>query len=80
MKKKDKKPFFASFLEKQIEHPEGIQGGATTPKTDLITIPERDGVTSPSVDGPITLKYPSDSDDGTFDPVPPGDDPHTPAP
>ncbi|KPH11013.1 MULTISPECIES: microviridin/marinostatin family tricyclic proteinase inhibitor [Chryseobacterium] len=65
MKNKDskKKPFFASFLEKQLKEPQKVKGG-----TD-ITIPERDSVYSP---GPVTMKptdmaytqkYPSDGDD-----------------
>ncbi|PQA90599.1 serine endopeptidase [Chryseobacterium shigense] len=72
-KKNSKKPFFASFLEKQIKDPETIQGGAvTTPITDIVTLPARDIVTtSPLVDNAtlpvrdqvVTLKYPSDSDE-----------------
>ncbi|HBV16613.1 microviridin/marinostatin family tricyclic proteinase inhibitor [Chryseobacterium carnipullorum] len=72
-KKNSKKPFFASFLEKQIKDPEAIQGGAvTTPVTDLVTLPTRDTVsTSPLIDNAtlpvrdqvVTLKYPSDSDE-----------------
>ena len=78
MRKKEKKPFFASFLEKQLENPEGIQGGATKPMADIVTIPEKDSVTLPSVDGPVTLKYPSDSDEGGYDSLPPGTDPYAP--
>ncbi|CEJ71474.1 microviridin/marinostatin family tricyclic proteinase inhibitor [Chryseobacterium oranimense] len=72
-KKNSKKPFFASFLEKQISDPEKIQGGAvTTPTTDIVTIPERDNVTTspfldnattPLKDQVVTMKYPSDSDE-----------------
>ncbi|MDQ0782639.1 microviridin/marinostatin family tricyclic proteinase inhibitor [Chryseobacterium sp. W4I1] len=72
-KKNSKKPFFASFLEKQIQDPEAIQGGGiTTPTTDILTIPERDTVTtSPFLDNAtsvlkdqaVTMKYPSDSDE-----------------
>lgn len=66
-----KKPFFASFLEKQIQDPEKVQGGGTTPDTDVITSPVvdvitapiLDNATSPSKDHLITLKYPSDHDD-----------------
>ncbi len=72
-KKNSKKPFFASFLEKQISDPEKIQGGGiTTSTTDVITIPERDNVTTspfldnattPLKDQAVTMKYPSDSDE-----------------
>lgn len=69
MKNKDskKKPFFASFLEKQLQDPEKIKGG-----TD-VTIATQDGpitssktadvVTKPIYDMAHTLKYPSDGDD-----------------
>ncbi|WP_370896966.1 microviridin/marinostatin family tricyclic proteinase inhibitor [Chryseobacterium gossypii] len=61
-----KKPFFASFLEKQLKDPEKVKGG-----TDIITIPERDTITKPSLDTVTspkddmaqTMKYPSDGDD-----------------
>ncbi|PIF46807.1 serine endopeptidase inhibitor I10-like protein [Chryseobacterium sp. 52] len=72
-KKNSKKPFFASFLEKQIQDPETIQGGGiTTPTTDVLTVPVRDTVTTspfldnatlPSRDQIVTMKYPSDSDE-----------------
>lgn len=59
MKNKDskKKPFFASFLEKQLKDPETIKGGTT------ITKPVIDSVTSPEKDMDHTMKYPSDGDD-----------------
>jgi hypothetical protein len=68
MKNKDskKKPFFASFLEKQLQDPEKIKGG-----TD-VTIATQDGVltakitdqpTKPTLDMAHTMKYPSDGDD-----------------
>ena len=64
-----KKPFFASFLEKQVKDPETVKGG-----TDIISIPERDMITKPSVDTVTspkddmmhTMKYPSDGDDDTM--------------
>lgn len=72
-KKNSKKPFFASFLEKQIQDPEKIQGGGiTTPTTDIVTSLTKDQVTtSPSFDNAtlptrdhlVTLKYPSDNDE-----------------
>jgi hypothetical protein len=88
MKKNDKKkPFFASFLEKQIKNPEEIHGGdSTTPRNDLVTLPNNDTVTSPtfdnvttlpSRDNVVTLKYPSDNDEPViFDPGLPGLDPN----
>lgn len=69
MKNKDskKKPFFASFLEKQLQDPEKIKGG-----TD-VTIATQDGpitasktadtITKPQYDMAQTMKYPSDGDD-----------------
>ncbi len=70
--KKTKKPFFASFLEKQIQDPEKIKGGTspltsvladdvTDAKKDNVTGVLRDNVTGPSLDA-VTLRYPSDSD------------------
>jgi hypothetical protein len=50
-----KKPFFASFLEKQIQDPEKVKGGAVT----SISL---DNVTKPGGDH-VTLKYPSDNDE-----------------
>ncbi|KFF18629.1 microviridin/marinostatin family tricyclic proteinase inhibitor [Chryseobacterium sp. JM1] len=72
-----KKPFFASFLEKQIKDPETIQGGAgiiTDMDNDVVTIPSKDNVTaqifdhvtSPNKDLLVTMKYPSDGDDGVI--------------
>ncbi|KMQ64286.1 serine endopeptidase [Chryseobacterium angstadtii] len=68
-----KKPFFASFLEKQIKDPETIQGGGVITNTDndVITLPSRDNataqildhVTSPNKDLLVTMKYPSDGDE-----------------
>lgn len=93
MKNNDKKkPFFASFLEKQIQNPEEIQGGGggiiTGTLDDSVTIPSKDTVltlktldsptTTPAADTPVTLKYPSDSDEGGFTPVIPGIDPYEP--
>ncbi|RKT01549.1 microviridin/marinostatin family tricyclic proteinase inhibitor [Chryseobacterium defluvii] len=56
-KNSKKKPFFASFLEKQLKDPEKVKGG-----TD-VTIPERDSVTKPIYDVAQTMKYPSDGDE-----------------
>jgi len=67
MKKKNspKKPFFASFLEKQLKDPEKVKGGTdiTIPERDVITKPQIDSVTSPKDDMAHTMKYPSDGDD-----------------
>lgn len=72
-KKNFKKPFFASFLEKQVKDPERITGGAgsitsalqdnvTSALKDSITSALQDNVTRPGGDH-VTLKYPSDSDE-----------------
>ncbi|WP_426479475.1 microviridin/marinostatin family tricyclic proteinase inhibitor [Chryseobacterium sp. CBSDS_008] len=63
-----KKPFFASFLEKQVKDPETVKGGGdiTIPERDVITKPAVDVVTSPQDDMMHTLKYPSDGDDDTI--------------
>lgn len=71
-KKNSKKPFFASFLEKQIQDPEKIQGGGITdPSMDIVTLPTQDQITSvnldsvtlPYKDNIVTMKHPSDSDE-----------------
>ncbi|WP_346984525.1 microviridin/marinostatin family tricyclic proteinase inhibitor [Chryseobacterium sp. POE27] len=69
--KKSKKPFFASFLEKQVQDPETIKGGAVTSVlVDNITNALKDGVTSAILDNVtkpgsdnVTMKYPSDGDE-----------------
>ncbi|MGH1518241.1 microviridin/marinostatin family tricyclic proteinase inhibitor [Chryseobacterium sp. JK1] len=70
MKNKDskKKPFFASFLEKQLKDPETVKGGRdiTLIEQDTITKPRLDDVTSPQMDMMHTLKYPSDGDDDSM--------------
>ncbi len=55
-----KKPFFAAFLEKQIQDPEKVKGGDGT---GIITKPTVDTVTKPTLDMMQTMKYPSDGDD-----------------
>lgn len=71
--KKSKKPFFASFLEKQIQDPETVKGGSGTITsalqdsstgvlTDNVTSTTLDNVTKPGSDH-VTLKYPSDGDE-----------------
>lgn len=65
-KKNLKKPFFASFLEKQINNPEKVKGGSgniTTALEDSITTALQDNVTKPGYDN-VTMKYPSDGDEG----------------
>ncbi len=59
-KNSKKKPFFASFLEKQISEPQKIKGGDGT---GIITKPTVDTVTKPINDMAQTMKYPSDGDD-----------------
>ena len=68
MKNKDskKKPFFASFLEKQIQDPEKIKGGTDVTiatQDGVITTKAADTVTKPTADMMHTMKYPSDGDD-----------------
>jgi hypothetical protein len=62
-----KKPFFASFLEKQVKDPETVKGGTdmSIPERDAITKPTIDTVTSPKADLQHTMKYPSDGDEDT---------------
>ncbi len=70
--KNSKKPFFASFLEKQIQDPEKVKGGSETTATledsvtnalrDNVTSLIHDGYTSPGSDH-VTAKYPSDGDE-----------------
>ncbi len=64
-KNSKKKPFFASFLEKQLQDPEKIKGGGdvTLATQDIVTKPAFDGVTKPDQDMAQTQKYPSDGDD-----------------
>lgn len=73
--KKSKKPFFASFLERQIEDPEKIKGGSgtittalednsTAPLKDSVTTSLQDSPTKPTLDTAQTMKYPSDGDEG----------------
>jgi len=64
-KNSQKKPFFASFLEKQLKDPEKVKGGTdiTIPERDVVTKPQIDSVTSPKDDMAHTMKYPSDGDD-----------------
>jgi len=66
-----KKPFFASFLEKQIQDPETVKGGSvtsvlldntTSSLKDSVTSTALDNVTKPGGDH-VTLKYPSDGDE-----------------
>lgn len=65
-KEKSKKPFFASFLEKQIQDPEKVKGGSDTSTgvlKDAVTAPLADSLTKPGEDT-VSMKYPSDSDEG----------------
>ncbi|MCS3532730.1 microviridin/marinostatin family tricyclic proteinase inhibitor [Chryseobacterium sp. JUb7] len=70
--KNSKKPFFASFLEKQIRDPEKVKGGLETTAAledsvtnalkDNVTSVIHDNVTRPGGDH-VTAKYPSDGDE-----------------
>ncbi|WP_294203316.1 MULTISPECIES: microviridin/marinostatin family tricyclic proteinase inhibitor [Chryseobacterium] len=65
-KNSKKKPFFASFLEKQIQDPEKIKGGGDVTlatQDNVITSKAADTVTKPTQDMMHTMKYPSDGDD-----------------
>ncbi|WP_160139388.1 microviridin/marinostatin family tricyclic proteinase inhibitor [Chryseobacterium sp. c4a] len=67
-KKSNKKPFFATFLEKQLKDPETVKGGTdiTIPERDVVTNITLDHVTSKLNDMEHTMKYPSDGDDDTI--------------
>ncbi|MDR6464425.1 microviridin/marinostatin family tricyclic proteinase inhibitor [Chryseobacterium sediminis] len=73
-KNSKKKPFFATFLEKQVKDPETVKGGVTsvladqitTSLQDQITTPLKDNVTKPDNDN-VTMKYPSDGDEDVLD-------------
>jgi len=64
-KNSKKKPFFASFLEKQLQDPQKIKGGGdiTDIRLDNATSKIADTVTKPTLDLLQTMKYPSDGDD-----------------
>ncbi|MCJ7935093.1 MAG: microviridin/marinostatin family tricyclic proteinase inhibitor [Chryseobacterium sp.] len=71
-KNSKKKPFFATFLEKQLKDPETVKGGAITSvlvdnvtsviKDNITTSALEDSVTTQSNDN-VTMKYPSDGDE-----------------
>ncbi|SMP25066.1 microviridin/marinostatin family tricyclic proteinase inhibitor [Chryseobacterium profundimaris] len=66
-KNSKKKPFFASFLEKQLQDPEKIKGGTditiATQDGPILTSNTADTVTKPIYDLAQTMKYPSDGDE-----------------
>ncbi|MEC3875904.1 microviridin/marinostatin family tricyclic proteinase inhibitor [Chryseobacterium salviniae] len=65
-KNSKKKPFFASFLEKQLQDPDKIKGGGeiTDIRLDNVeTSKTGDIVTKPIYDLAQTMKYPSDGDE-----------------
>ncbi|MGH1518243.1 microviridin/marinostatin family tricyclic proteinase inhibitor [Chryseobacterium sp. JK1] len=71
-KKTTKKPFFATFLEKQIKDPETVKGGGTVTsviKDHIITTALEDTVVTTQLSDHVnvTLKYPSDGDDDVLD-------------
>ncbi|WP_294244321.1 microviridin/marinostatin family tricyclic proteinase inhibitor [uncultured Chryseobacterium sp.] len=68
--KNSKKPFFASFLEKQIQEPQKVRGGdgtSTGVLKDAATSPVTDSLTKPGEDT-VSMKYPSDSDEEGYEP------------
>ena len=75
-KNSKKKPFFASFLEKQVKDPETITGGGLTSaaadqitsviKDHITTTELEDSITKPNNDN-VTMKYPSDGDEGVLE-------------
>ncbi|PKF73990.1 microviridin/marinostatin family tricyclic proteinase inhibitor [Chryseobacterium sp. PMSZPI] len=66
-KNSKKKPFFATFLEKQLKDPETVKGGSVTSLLlDDVTTALKDGVTKPDNDN-VTMKYPSDGDDDVLE-------------
>lgn len=66
-KNSKKKPFFASFLEKQLQDPQKVKGGGeiTDIRLDNVTSNTADTVTKPIYDLVQTMKYPSDGDEDT---------------
>lgn len=67
--KNPKKPFFASFLERQIQEPQKVRGGdgSTGVLKDAATSPITDSLTKPGEDT-VSMKYPSDSDEEGYKP------------
>lgn len=68
--KNPKKPFFASFLERQIQDLQKVKGGDSTSTgvlRDAATSPVTDSLTKPGEDT-VSMKYPSDSDEEGYDP------------
>lgn len=62
--KNSKKPFFASFLEKQIQSSQSIKGGApTSPIVDAPTTSVLKDTVTDRQNDQVTMKYPSDSDE-----------------
>lgn len=58
-----KKPFFAGFLEKQIDDKNSVEGGNGTVATNISTNLKLDAPTKPTYDIYQTMKYPSDGDE-----------------
>ncbi|REC49401.1 microviridin/marinostatin family tricyclic proteinase inhibitor [Chryseobacterium pennipullorum] len=75
-KNSKKKPFFATFLEKQVKEPEAVKGGTVTSlvrdtatsviKDHITTTALEDSVTTHANDN-VTMKYPSDGDEDVLD-------------
>ncbi|NIF04534.1 microviridin/marinostatin family tricyclic proteinase inhibitor [Chryseobacterium sp. Tr-659] len=72
-KNSKKKPFFATFLEKQVKDLETVKGGRaiTTSLADQITSVIKDHITTTALEDSVTtpdndnvtMKYPSDGDE-----------------
>ncbi|PWN70633.1 serine endopeptidase [Chryseobacterium phosphatilyticum] len=75
-KNSKKKPFFATFLEKQIKDPETVKGGTITTiaidnatsviKDQIVTAALEDSVSTHKNDN-VTMKYPSDGDEDVLE-------------
>jgi hypothetical protein len=76
-KNSKKKPFFATFLEKQIKDPETVKGGSTitTVTVDTVTSVIKDHITTAALEDSVstpkndnvTMKYPSDGDEDVLE-------------
>ncbi|ASE62212.1 microviridin/marinostatin family tricyclic proteinase inhibitor [Chryseobacterium indologenes] len=76
-KNSKKKPFFATFLEKQIKDPETVKGGSTITliTVDTVTSAIKDHITTAALEDSVsthkndnvTMKYPSDGDEDVLE-------------
>lgn len=65
----NKKPFFAKFLENQVSEDaaSAVQGGGNTTLKYPSDSEDSYPTTKPSKDVVVTMKYPSDDDEGGID-------------